>query len=359
MANYVDQINLNGVNADIKGCDYYEGCNLAEKFADEIAGYSDVWAWIKARIHAKNYSKIHVGDYIPLEAGGLNYNATIMGINTYKGMGSIQTYDHIDFTLGRWMKSAVRISYGRYIGFAPTYSFTGDGSKVAFILADAIVEIAKVTVGGTVTKEYTYDASTKTVTFNSAPAADAAIVVTAKGSEYPWLVSPGYAFCNSLKINTPGYQLKADGSAAVEVVDYTEGGVYYYLPDELKAVIAEKLAYIPKRFSSGDTLPTENTGAGWTNIGKIWIPTEMEMLGQYRGSNKYESRADVQYPLFIGQAKWRAPRTTSFSGQWVLTPSDTEGSFDFFANDGALSSSTTNHASNSKAITPCFRISQW
>lgn len=42
----------------------YEGTNLAEKFKDEIANYSDIWQWIKARIKAGNFAGIHVNDFI-------------------------------------------------------------------------------------------------------------------------------------------------------------------------------------------------------------------------------------------------------------------------------------------------------
>lgn len=42
----------------------YEGTNLTEKFKDEIANYSDIWQWIKARIKAGSFAGIHVNDYI-------------------------------------------------------------------------------------------------------------------------------------------------------------------------------------------------------------------------------------------------------------------------------------------------------
>ena len=60
MANYVDRISLNGNTADIIGISndgYYPGVDLTVKHAEEIASYDNVWAWIKARITAGNYSQ--------------------------------------------------------------------------------------------------------------------------------------------------------------------------------------------------------------------------------------------------------------------------------------------------------------
>ena len=85
----------------------YKGVNLADKFASEIANYSDQWAWIKARIQAGNFSGIHVGDYLPFmlnagTAGGKaiaaqDFNAEIAGIDTYYGYGDTAVNHHIDF----------------------------------------------------------------------------------------------------------------------------------------------------------------------------------------------------------------------------------------------------------------------
>ena len=75
----------------------YEGVDLETKFAAEIAGYSDVWAWIKARITAVNYSGLHVGDYIPFTMNGHNIKAQIAGIDTYREYGDVPVGHHIDF----------------------------------------------------------------------------------------------------------------------------------------------------------------------------------------------------------------------------------------------------------------------
>ena len=63
-------------------------------------------------------------------------------------------------------------------GTRATETDTGDGETKAFTFTGNIGEIISVTVGGTATTAYTFDASTKTVTFTTAPANNAAIAVT-------------------------------------------------------------------------------------------------------------------------------------------------------------------------------------
>lgn len=59
-------------------------------------------------------------------------------------------------------------------------SFTGDGTEDDFVLTGDVTSILKVTVNGEETTAYTYDATTQTVTFTTAPANKAVIVVTYK-----------------------------------------------------------------------------------------------------------------------------------------------------------------------------------
>ena len=78
----------------------YPGVDLTVKFADEIANYSDEWAWITARIKAGNFSGIHVSDYIPVTTGrtdGFTFKAQIAGIDTYYQYGDSAVGHHIDF----------------------------------------------------------------------------------------------------------------------------------------------------------------------------------------------------------------------------------------------------------------------
>lgn len=291
MANYVDQINLNGNVGDIKGCGddrYYPGVDLTTQFASEIAGYSDPWAWIKARISAGNFSKLHVADYIPVTCtNGTKFNARIAGINTYKGYGDTAVGNHIDFiSASVW----------------PT----------------------------------TFKMNLKN--FNNGLDAD---------HQYPWLSSNGYYFLNSLAGNVPN---GTGNLPETEAVDYTAGGVYFFLPDALKNVIVEKRMYIPKRFSASGIQSEDNAG-GWENIGKLWLPSEVEVTGApIWGCNKYGAMGSVQYPLFANNMNRNIGRNT----WWTL--SATSGSATYFVSVNGTGYVYVSIASADIRGPVCFRV---
>ena len=352
MANYVDQINLNGNVGDIKGCGddrYYPGVDLTTQFASEIANYSDAWAWIKARITSGNFSKLHVGDYIPVTCTNNNtFNARIAGINTYKGYGDTAVDNHIDFISASLWPTTFKMNLKNFNnGLPSTENLTGDGTTTAFVLTRPFPSITEVKVGGTATTAYTYDAATHTITFTTAPADQAAIIVSCATQEHPWLVSNGYHFLNSLA----GSVSNGTGNdPALEAVDYTEGGVYYYLPTALKNVIVEKRLYLPKRFSASG-IQTDDTAGGWVNAGKLWLPSEIEITGApIWGSNKYGAMGFVQYPLFaqnmnrmIGRNHW-----------WTLSAaSGYSASFVFVASSGFVSYPNASTAFRGPV---CFRV---
>ena len=291
MANYVDQINLNGNVGDfigVSGDRYYPGVDLTTKFASEIAGYSDPWAWIKARISAGNFSKLHVADYIPVTCtNGTKFNARIAGINTYKGYGDTAVGNHIDFiSASLW----------------PT----------------------------------TFKMNLKN--FNNGLDAD---------HQYPWLSSNGYHFLNSLAGNVPN---GTGNLPETEAVDYTAGGVYFFLPDALKNVIVEKRMYIPKRFSASGIQSEDNAG-GWENIGKLWLPSEVEVTGApIWGCNKYGAMGSVQYPLFAQNMN----RNIGRAGWWTL--SATSGNAPNFVSVSSTGNVHNNNASNDLRGPVCFRV---
>lgn len=237
--NYVDKIKLNGDQADIIGLSgdhYYPGVDLTEKFKEEIKGYSSPWAWIKARISSANYSQLHVGDYIPFTTtNGRTFQAQIAGINTYKGYGDSEVGNHIDF----------------------------------------------------ITRELWPDTfQMNPVNFNNGTSSD---------KQVPWLASNGYLFVNSL-----AGQVANSTTKPLEMVDvdYTAGGMYFYLPDDLKAVIIEKRVYAQTRFSDSGILSNDNSGA-WVNMGKLWLPDEYEITGaRLMTTTGWFTGGYVQYPIF-------------------------------------------------------------
>lgn len=82
---------------------FYVGRDLTVVFADEIANYSDEWAWIQARLNNHNVSDLRVGDYIPITIAASGsvpaetHKAEIAGINTYRKTGDTEIGYHIDW----------------------------------------------------------------------------------------------------------------------------------------------------------------------------------------------------------------------------------------------------------------------
>lgn len=84
-------------------------------------------------------------------------------------------------------------------------------------------------------------------------------------------------------------------------------GVVATLPADLKPCIIEKRALLEGRFSAAGALES-STGWAWNNMGKLWLPTEVEVFG-----NTFWSDGDagwtggggcnLQYPIFYGGAK--------------------------------------------------------
>lgn len=264
--NFAD--NLNGFY--FKGIDMdqtYVGQDLTVKFADEIKGYSDEWAWAKARRNAGNYAGMHVGDYIPITcSNGYVLKAQIAGINTYTGYGDQQVGNHIDF----------------------------------------------------ISKELWNDLHVMNkVNYNNGNA----------NNPSPFLASDLNYWLNSMSGNVPN---STSDAAVTTEVDYTTDGVLYYLPDKLKNQIITKRIMLPSRYKAGSVLLNDNSW-NWQSTGKLWIPSEVEVCGApCWGNNAYGMGGFVQYPIFIGnmnRVKRRCSNKDRY-GWWLL--SATAGTSAFF-----------------------------
>lgn len=329
----------------------YEGTNLAEKFKDEIANYSDIWQWIKARIKAGNYAGIHVNDFIRWQTTDKKWiESRIAGINTYKRYGDQEVADHIDFiSKDLWPTLHVMQPVNYNNGVIPIENLSGDGAKTTFTLVNEMAGIASVTVGGTAVTSYTYDIDTHTITFSEAPATGTNnIVVTGTGSMHPWLSSDLYLYANSLRGHVPSGTSK---TSPVKLVDYRDDGIWSKLPDELKAVIVMKRALLSQRYSASGVLSNNNSW-GWQDMGKLWIPSEIEVYGHgVWANNGYDKGGFVQYPIFncnMGRIKGL--------GDWWLI-SDSDGNTGYFC--GVTGGGNASHAIASATwvgLPVCFRI---
>jgi hypothetical protein len=336
----------------------YDGVDLSIKFAEEIKKYSDIWQWIKARIEAGNFAGIHVNDYIRWQTTDNKWiESHVAGINTYKRCGDREVPNHIDFiSKDLWPTLHVMNPVKYNNGIIPTENLSGDGTKTAFVLTNEMAAVASMTIGGTATTAYTYDADTHTITFAAAPAAGTNnIVVTGTGSEYPWLASDLYLYANSLKGHVAGGTNK---TSPVKLVDYTKDGIWSKLPEALKAVIVTKRALIPKRYSISGVLLNANDW-GWQDMGKLWIPSEVEVYGYgVWANNALDKGGFIQYPIFNCNMR-RVKGLGDGGGRndwWLISAyAGSTGSFCVVYNHGDAGS---NGASNTWAGLPvCFRIS--
>ena len=220
----------------------YPGVDLTVKFAGEI-GSTNVWTWIKQRIDAAEmdgYEGLNIHDYIPFVAGGNVIKAEIGGIDTYYNYGDTAVPHHIDFI--------------------------------------------------------SRDCWPDTHVFNKVNYNNGTSV-----SPSPWLASDLYAWLNSLAMQVPN---ATTANPAMVDVDYSATGVYDKLPAELKAVIVQKRALLPSRYTAGSLLTDDNSWA-WADMGKLWIPSEIEVYGcEHWGSkNGYSSGGFQQYPIFATNMK--------------------------------------------------------
>ena len=83
--------------AALRESDAYDGVDLTEVFADEIAEFDSVWAWIADRCKNRNYAGLHVKDYIPWTLNGYTIESQIAGIEPYYHATDVSLGGHIDF----------------------------------------------------------------------------------------------------------------------------------------------------------------------------------------------------------------------------------------------------------------------
>lgn len=291
--NFAD--NLNGFY--FKGIDMdqtYVGQDLTVKFADEIKGYTDAWAWAKARRNAGNYAGMHVNDYIPITcSNGYVLKAQIAGINTYTGYGDPQVGNHIDF--------------------------------ICIELWNDLHAMNK-------------------VDYNNGNA----------NSPSPFLASDLNYWLNSMSGNVPNST--SDATVTTEV-DYTTDGVLYYLPDELKNQIVPKRILLPSRYTAGSVLKSDNTWA-WQSTDKLWIPSEVEVYGApCWGDSGYSTSGFVQYPIFIGNTNRTKKRCSNKDryGWWLLSASADKSTYFACVGRGG-NASRFSAATTTVAVPVCFRI---
>ncbi len=342
----------------------YDGVDLTQKFADEIANFADEWAWIKDRKTRGDFRGLHTHDYIPVtctNSGAYVLKMEIAGINTYKGAGATEIGNHIDFISKDCWPDAVQYNPVNYNNGICLDKFTADGETTEFQLTHRTATnfpsgLASVKVNGAEVSAdtYSYVAATGILTFNDAPASGAvikAVWADADKIKAPFLASKLRAFLMSDKSGVPN---EAAADPFLEEVDFTNGGIWKYLPDKVKNVIIDKWAYPGTRLVEGTLRTSENTWDS-ANLGKLWLPCEMEVYGEHIFSTAYESAFGRQYPCFMNGSRKKGAGNGGPRSLWWLSSPYSGGSTNF-CNVYYYGFAYNYYASNSIRVPVCFRI---
>lgn len=138
--------------------------------------------------------------------------------------------------------------------------------------------------------------------------------------------------------------------------------VFNTLPADLQSCIIEKRAYIESRYSSTGKINDDNAAA-WNNMGKLWLPTEVEVFGIPNwsdvGYGTCGGGCNLQYPIFIGGTKhivkMAGNGSTTRSNWWMASAG--RGSSTYFCCVGTGSEAIFRSSSHNTVSAPiCFRI---
>lgn len=136
------------------------------------------------------------------------------------------------------------------------------------------------------------------------------------------------------------------------------GAIYEKLPDALKNVISNKILLIEGRYSNNGKLDDSNSWV-WSDLGKLWIPTEYEVAGSVLWGGVYSQGQSLQYPIFKNSWKNRIKKAGSGGNRcnWSLATVKKGNTIDSCLVDHAGYFGFYNTAS-SQYVPICFRIAK-
>ena len=297
------------IDAVIKNFDrMYEGVNLETKFATEIAAAGNVYAWLNNRKNAGNFEGIHVGDYFSVSLSAGTVAGYSIAAQTFKcRIVGINTY-----------KSCADTNIG----------------NMFYVISDEVINTA--------IKWNPTDNNNGTASQNK-----------------PWLASAAYAVLNGVN----NYTTSAYGNAA-HGANASAKGILQLLPSTLQSVLKQKRNLLDNRYSSSGLL-TGSTGWDWTDMGKLWLPNEVEVYGcgirsnlsQTSGFWFPEAGLSIQFPWFANNCEHRVKRNSSGArcSWWLSAPASNYTTSVCYVNSGGYASSF--YATYSSIFLPlCFCI---
>ena len=286
----------------------YDGRDLTKVFAKEIQHYSDEWAWIKARIQNADYSGLYVGDYIPVTISAGTVGGQSIAQQTFQcQIAGIDTYTNCgDVAIGHHIDFISREVIDTQITWNPEDNNNGTANEVN-----------------------------------------------------PWLSSQIYAWLNGVNnYTTSAYNNVPHGG------DYSAGGILQLLPSKLTDKIITKRNLLDSRYDATKLL-TYSTTWVWKDMGKLWLPNEIEVYGtQIRSNLGYsqgywnpEANIAVAYPIYLGSGRNRIKRISSGgrSSWWLSSVVANDSSNCCYCHDRGTAHSDV--ATNAGLRAPlCFRV---
>jgi len=169
----------------------------------------------------------------------------------------------------------------------------------------------------------------------------------------PWISSKLYAVLNGVNnYSTNAYNSVAHG------VDASAGGILQLLPTALQDCMVQKRQLLESKYSVSGLLISSNSFA-WADMGKLWLPNEVELYGAQIWSHVYSNSNAIQYPLFAGVAGCKGRlKTNSISSRvswWLATTLSGASTHACLLLSTGVASNTP--CSSSSIYAPlCFRI---
>jgi len=204
-------------------------------------------------------------------------------INPYIRYGDTElTAPHIAFVPRDCIPQTLKFRKANAAWHPHYHTAAGDGTTVEFTLPETPASLVSVKVDGVAkSSPGDYSITGAVITFTSAPANEAVIVVKYLWTDNPWLGSALYE-----TLNNATYGL-------LPIIAATALGAYLFAgPNSLG------MRWIGETKASG---ATSATGWAWRNRGKIFIPSEVEVWGRTTwADSQRESGLPGQYPIFAG-----------------------------------------------------------
>lgn len=136
-------------------------------------------------------------------------------------------------------------------------------------------------------------------------------------------------------------------------------GIYAKLPSDLKSAIITKRALMEERYSAGGAVAAD-TGWSWGDMGKLWLPTEVEVFGHHTwsepGYGTGGGGCNLQYPIFRYKGVIKGNGNGGSRCHWWEVSADRTNAT-YFCNVDYHGLANHHHASDTGICVPlCFRI---